>query len=97
MSIKLISLPAEILESIIVTLNDAPLSILALSKTCTTFFILLYKAPDHHVWRTLFLSRYDDPRQTDHLNLHPFNKSLWRDEYLARAVAEERIPHGTTR
>lgn len=94
MAKRIVDLPPELLESIIVTLSDAPFSISALSKTCSTFFLLIYKGPDHHLWRRLFLSRYDDPRQTDHLNRHPFDKTLWRDEYTSRAATEEHLTHG---
>ncbi|CAL1717319.1 unnamed protein product [Somion occarium] len=88
---SIVDLPSEILEAIIVNLSGSPLSIAALSKTCRRFLSLIYETPDHHLWRTVFLSRYDDPRLSDRLNLHSFDKSLWRNEYTSRAWAAEQL------
>ena len=91
---SLIDLPPELLEDIVVNLSDAPFSIASLAKTCTMFYSLIFLEHDHHLWRRLFLARYDDPRQTDYLHRCPFDSKRWRLEFVAlvtitKSVASE--------
>ncbi|CAL1717340.1 unnamed protein product [Somion occarium] len=89
--ISVLDLPSEVLETIIVSLSDAPLSISALSKSCGRFFSLIYETHDDYLWRRIFLARYDDPRDSDYLNVNAFDKHGWRKEYTSRAFAEDCI------
>ena len=59
------SLPTEVIENIILCTAEEgfPHAIGALSQTCRAFHTLIYKAGDHHLWRAIFLSTFDDPRK----------------------------------
>lgn len=61
----ILSLPAELLESIIISSShvDGPSAIVSLSNAKSTFYELIYKSPDSHLWREIFLAQFDDPRK----------------------------------
>ena len=61
---QLLSLPAELLESILIFCNAEghPSSVGALAQVCRQLRTLVYDAADHHLWRVLFLTTFDDPR-----------------------------------
>ncbi|KAK0194232.1 hypothetical protein F5146DRAFT_926440, partial [Armillaria mellea] len=61
----ILSLPAELLESIIISSShvDGPSAIVSLSNAKSTFYELIYKSPDSHLWREIFLAEFDDPRK----------------------------------
>ncbi|KAK0205209.1 hypothetical protein DFS33DRAFT_1326610 [Desarmillaria ectypa] len=64
-STPILSLPAELLESIIISSShlDGSSAIASLSKAKSTFYELIYKSPDSHLWREIFLAQFDDPRK----------------------------------
>ena len=69
----LLSLPSELLENVIVSCvenidtNGDTLThpIAALAQTCQQLRTLIYNAVDNHLWRSLFLAAFDDPRRHD--------------------------------
>lgn len=65
MKASLPSLPTEVIETIILctTSEGLPSVIGTLSLTCRTLHALIYEATDHHLWRAIFLSTFDDPRR----------------------------------
>lgn len=59
----LLNLPTEIQEAIVVECALVrPSIIAALAKTCHALRLLIGIPPDHHLWRSIFLSLFDDPR-----------------------------------
>jgi hypothetical protein len=59
----LLNLPTEIQEAIVVECAIVrPSMIAALAKTCHALRLLIGIPPDHHLWRSIFLSIFDDPR-----------------------------------
>ena len=65
MKTVLSSLPTEVIESIILCIaaGGFPHAIGTLSQTCRALHALIYEAADHHLWRAIFLSTFDDPRK----------------------------------
>ncbi|EIW77505.1 hypothetical protein CONPUDRAFT_167696 [Coniophora puteana RWD-64-598 SS2] len=61
---SIFSLPAEVIEHIFIAAssNASARSIAALAETCKAFHAIIYHAPDHHLWRGIFLAAFDDPR-----------------------------------
>lgn len=61
------SLPSELVEDVLVSCaaNRHPVSIAALAQTCRQFRTLIYDTADSHLWRSLFLTTFDDPRHCD--------------------------------
>lgn len=59
------SLPTEVIEAVILctAAGRFPSAIGALSQTCRALYALIYQATDHHLWRAIFLSTFDDPRK----------------------------------
>ena len=59
------ALPTEVIEIIVLctAAGGFPHAIGALSQTCRTLHALIYQAADHHLWRAIFLSTFDDPRK----------------------------------
>ncbi|KAL0947907.1 hypothetical protein HGRIS_010542 [Hohenbuehelia grisea] len=57
-------LPSEIIEHILVfaALDSSPSSIACLAATCKYLNALIYHTPDQHLWRSVFLAVFDDPR-----------------------------------
>ncbi|KDQ22618.1 hypothetical protein PLEOSDRAFT_1098358 [Pleurotus ostreatus PC15] len=58
------AVPQELVEQVLVHLANAgyPNAIAALSETCKYFHNLIYNSDDHHLWRHIFLTTFDDPR-----------------------------------
>ncbi|KZT66310.1 hypothetical protein DAEQUDRAFT_730429 [Daedalea quercina L-15889] len=83
---SLSSLPTEVVEIIVVhaAAGGFPAAIGALSQTCRTFHSLIYEAADHHLWRAIFLSTFDDPRQLRFYNSDDFD---WGREFRERICA----------
>ena len=61
---KVVILPVEIIEDILVILADieSPYSISSLAQTCRHFRQLVYDPLDKFLWRRVFLTTFDDPR-----------------------------------
>lgn len=56
-------LPPEIIEQVLFFLD--PLDVATFSKTCKAFYALIYRTPDNHLWRALYLAQpLDDPRRS---------------------------------
>ncbi|KAH9938897.1 uncharacterized protein BXZ73DRAFT_76390 [Epithele typhae] len=86
----LLTLPSELLENICLScvLQGNPLSIAALAQTCRTLRLLIYHTADSHLWRSLCLVYFDDPRlnpgcSTVHWR-HMFTERVWTERYLDR-------------
>ncbi|KAH7911253.1 hypothetical protein BJ138DRAFT_1113354 [Hygrophoropsis aurantiaca] len=96
MAPNLLNVPSELIENILVSLAqfDCPLAIAALSQTNKQFFDLVYRSPDQHLWREIFLATYDDPRPA--LSLHSPGANQpnhgdsfrWAHEYQTRSQGE---------
>ncbi|KAK0499987.1 hypothetical protein EDD18DRAFT_809526 [Armillaria luteobubalina] len=88
----ILSLPAELLESIIISSShvDGPSAIVSLSKAKSTFYELIYKSPDSHLWREIFLAEFDDPRKLGSLvGVEVFVD--WATEYRQRIKARNHL------
>ncbi|KAG1856038.1 hypothetical protein DFJ58DRAFT_785133 [Suillus subalutaceus] len=91
-------LPAELTEAVLVAsaASGNPNSITALSQTCKFFYDLIYRCPDQHLWREIFLTTFDDPRPAlNHLSTisggHPSLEFNWTQEYINRIGAARYI------
>ena len=62
-------LPREILEAVAVLFSHNPSAIAALAQSCRAFHSLVYDSTDDHIWRRLYLDRFDDPRESAYLRL----------------------------
>lgn len=61
------TLPDEVVEEILINCaagNDAA-SIAAVAATCRRLRSIIYESTDHHLWRSLFLVLFDDPREIE--------------------------------
>ncbi|KAI0917177.1 hypothetical protein AcW1_007559 [Taiwanofungus camphoratus] len=57
----IIDLPSEIIEHILLELD--PIDVASIAQTANTFRSFVYKPPDQHLWRSLYLAQpLDDPR-----------------------------------
>ncbi len=82
---RILQLPLKVAESIVV-LCDNPSTLASLAQTCSFFRSLLYVPGDSHLWRTLYLWDFDNPRGSRHLRLR--NDTFdWGVEYRQRAWA----------
>ncbi|TBU27619.1 hypothetical protein BD311DRAFT_665050 [Dichomitus squalens] len=81
----LFSLPAELLENVLIrcSADGHPLSVAALAQTCRQFRTLVYHAADRHLWRALFLTTFDDPRQLARMK----SEINWQREFTERIWA----------
>ena len=61
----LTSLPSELLEHVALSCAACghPQSVGALAQTCRYLRDLFIYTADHHLWRSIFLTMFDDPRQ----------------------------------
>lgn len=61
------NIPDELVEEILIACvaNDNATSIAAVAATCRRLYSIIYDAMDHHLWRSLFLTLFDDPRGLD--------------------------------
>lgn len=55
-----LKIPAEVNERIL-TMTD-PVTVAAVSQSCSFFRDLIHRPADQHLWRALFLTKFDDPR-----------------------------------
>ncbi|KAH9927660.1 uncharacterized protein B0H18DRAFT_1003087 [Fomitopsis serialis] len=93
------SLPAEVVEIILVNAASGgfPSAIGALSQTCRAFHTLIYDAADHHLWRAIFLSTFDDPRRLAYYDFNGFDwcgqfrERIWAASFLKRHVRPLRV------
>ncbi|KAI0357174.1 hypothetical protein OH77DRAFT_1451415 [Trametes cingulata] len=59
------SLPSEVIELVLIYAAAAsPESLAAFSQTCRAYKELVYGASDNHLWREIFLTTFDDPRES---------------------------------
>lgn len=58
------SLPDELLEKVLIACaeNDDVESVAAVAATSRRLYRIIYISSDHHLWRSLFLALFDDPR-----------------------------------
>ena len=64
-AVSLNSVPPEIIEHILIAAvadGDAE-SVASVSATCKYLFEIVYETLDHHLWRSLFCTTFDDPRR----------------------------------
>ncbi|KAF8876277.1 hypothetical protein BD779DRAFT_1561102 [Infundibulicybe gibba] len=61
---SIFSMPSELIETILIltALGDFPAAIASLAMTCRYFHRLVYHYNDHHLWREIYLTTFDDPR-----------------------------------
>lgn len=64
----ILSLPLEALEDILVFLafDNAIQSISSVARTCRKIRQFIYDPLDTCLWRRIFLTTFDDPRQSNH-------------------------------
>ncbi|KAH8827848.1 hypothetical protein DL96DRAFT_1600622 [Flagelloscypha sp. PMI_526] len=108
----LIKLPQELIEQTIIwcAVGQFPVAISALAQTCRFFTFLIYRTPDHHLWREIFLTTFDDPRPAlaalheASLGGPPFHSDIlskglfpfeWRQEFQSRIHASAYISRQT--
>ncbi|KAG6917632.1 hypothetical protein DXG01_001739 [Tephrocybe rancida] len=63
-SSRIFSIPPELIEEtlVITAARGFPAAIAAFGRTCRHFHRLVYRSVDHHLWREVFLTTFDDPR-----------------------------------
>ncbi len=61
------TLPGELVEEILIACaaNNDPASIAAVAATSRRLNSIIYHNTDHHLWRSLFRTLFDDPRELD--------------------------------
>ncbi|KAK7457796.1 hypothetical protein VKT23_010136 [Stygiomarasmius scandens] len=96
--LTLLSLPAEIVEQIIVYSASCGSysSVSAVSQTCSSLRNVLYSAADTTLWRAIFLTTFDDPRAKERVKFSPLPGSSegpfsWRKEYQQRIQAKIKL------
>ncbi|KAF8588431.1 hypothetical protein K439DRAFT_1537923 [Ramaria rubella] len=82
----MLKIPAEINERIL-TMSD-PAAVAAMAQSCSFFRNLIHRPVDQHLWRSLFLDRFDDPRTTYALYGHDWNHYPWPSELQRRIRSE---------
>lgn len=75
----LISIPLELVENILVycVADGSSSSIASLASTCRALRVVIYNASDHHLWRRIFLTTFDDPRKLSSVKPGKFITSLY--------------------
>lgn len=58
------SLPEELLEAILIACaeNGHAETVAAIAATSRRLYSTVYRSTDHHLWRSLLLTLFDDPR-----------------------------------
>lgn len=58
------TLPSELLQQIIIAsaAGSPPSTVAAITQTCKLLYSLVYNPTDHHLWREIFITFFDDPR-----------------------------------
>lgn len=82
----MLKFPAEISERIL-TMSD-PFAVAAMAQTCSFFRHIIYRPTDQHLWRSLFLDRFDDPRTTFSLYGRDINRFPWAPVLQRRVRVE---------
>ena len=61
---SILDLPTELIEHILISaaVYGIPSAIGAFSRTCKSAYNFVYNPKDHHLWREIYLSTFDDPR-----------------------------------
>ncbi|KAG5337196.1 hypothetical protein C0989_010352 [Termitomyces sp. Mn162] len=61
---KIFALPLELIEEalVIAAARGFPSAIAAFGSSCRHFHHFVYYSADHHLWREIFLTTFDDPR-----------------------------------
>lgn len=61
------NLPHELVEEILIACvaNNDVASVAAVAATSHRLYSIVYHTTDHHLWRSLFLTLFDDPRELD--------------------------------
>ena len=65
-----------------------PITVAAMSRSCSFFHNLVHQPVDQHLWRSLFLAKFDDPRPTFTINGGNSNKYPWASELKRRVRSE---------
>ncbi|PCH34618.1 hypothetical protein WOLCODRAFT_124744 [Wolfiporia cocos MD-104 SS10] len=70
----MLSLPPELVENILICIAAMgfPTAIAALAQTCRFLRDFIDGATDHHLWRNIFLTSFDDPRELIYTNKRKF-------------------------
>ncbi|OBZ73030.1 hypothetical protein A0H81_07264 [Grifola frondosa] len=81
------SLPTEVSENILVcaAADGYPTTISAVGQTCRQLRELIYNPSDTHLWREVFLTTFDDPRDCQFLKFDHFD---WGAEFRIRIWAK---------
>ncbi|KAH7924179.1 hypothetical protein BV22DRAFT_1105634 [Leucogyrophana mollusca] len=96
----MLRIPSELIENVVVILAllECPSAIAALSQTNKQLFDLIYRSPDHHLWREVFLTTYDDPRPSlQHIRRlcdkqsDPVDSFDWAFEYQRRVQCDKLV------
>lgn len=82
----LLKIPIEINERIL-TMSE-PAAVGAMAQSCTYFRNLIHRPVDQHIWRSLFLEKFDDPRPIYILNGMDANVYPWASSLQDRVRAE---------
>ncbi|KAH9938773.1 uncharacterized protein BXZ73DRAFT_44464 [Epithele typhae] len=61
---SILALPTELVEEILISTAEEgfPLAISAFAQTCKATRSTVYQTDDNHLWRSVFLTTFDDPR-----------------------------------
>ena len=97
---SILTLPAELVESILISsaAGGFPQAIAAFSQTCKAHHTLVYHSTDNHLWREIFLTTFDDPRasgggpgwgqcMSSHLHSQSEEAFDWGEEFRRRVWA----------
>lgn len=76
-------LPSEVAEAIVLwtAIEGFPTAIASLAQTCRSFRDLIYNPSDTHLWREVFLTTFDDPRDVYFARVSEFD---WSYEFQER-------------
>jgi hypothetical protein len=98
---SLLILPIELVEEILIlcAASRAYRAIAAMSQTCQQFYLLVYKTPDSHLWREIFLTTFDDPMKVSRILASICVKAAacpslqeqvdWQKEFIDRMAARK--------
>ncbi|KAI9056274.1 hypothetical protein FKP32DRAFT_1586153 [Trametes sanguinea] len=91
--LSLQTLPTEILEDIIVAVvaSGSAETVAAVAATCRNMFNAVYKAEDQHLWRSIYRTIFDDPRNLRGRCLDLNWKSGFTDRVWTRRFIKQRL------
>ncbi|KAI0820849.1 hypothetical protein BC628DRAFT_1394472 [Trametes gibbosa] len=86
------SLPDELLEKVLIACaeNDDVESVAAVAATSRRLYRIIYISSDHHLWRSLFLALFDDPRHVRYRLLPGID---WKSDLQSRVWFRRLISH----